>query len=53
MVYFFARLVLRILPTLQVQVQCELGNKFGCHPDNVLKLLMKAQELDLDVMGIR
>lgn len=50
--YPSARLVLRILPTLQVQVQCELGNKFGCHPNNVLKLLLKAQELDLDVMGI-
>ncbi|KAK3794571.1 hypothetical protein RRG08_003720 [Elysia crispata] len=47
-----ARLVLRILPTLQVQVQCELGNKFGCHPDNVLQLLMKAKELNLNVMGI-
>ncbi|GFN81472.1 ornithine decarboxylase [Plakobranchus ocellatus] len=47
-----ARLVLRILPTTQVQVQCELGNKFGCHPDNVLQLLLKAQELDLNVVGI-
>jgi len=33
-------------------VQCELGNKFGCHPDNACKLLAKAQELDLNVIGI-
>ncbi|RUS88763.1 hypothetical protein EGW08_003480 [Elysia chlorotica] len=51
-VYPEARLVLRILPTTQVQVRCQLGNKFGCHPDNALKLLMKAQELNLNVMGI-
>lgn len=47
-----ARLVLRILPTTQFKVQCELGNKFGCHPKNVETLLLKAQELDLNVMGI-
>jgi ornithine decarboxylase len=47
-----AKLVLRLLPTSQFKVQCELGNKFGCHPDNVWKLLAKAQELDLNVMGI-
>lgn len=47
-----ARLVLRLLPTTDFKCQCELGNKFGCHPDNVSKLLGKAQELDLNVMGI-
>jgi len=52
MLYPKAQCVLRILPTSQFKVQCELGNKFGCHPNNVLKLLTKAQELDLDVMGI-
>lgn len=47
-----AKLVLRILPTSHFKVQCELGNKFGCHPKNVKTLLLKAQELDLNVMGI-
>ncbi|XP_005095259.1 ornithine decarboxylase [Aplysia californica] len=50
--YPSARLVLRLLPTSHFKVQCELGNKFGCHPDNVGKLLAQAQELDLNVMGI-
>jgi len=47
-----ARLVLRLLPTTDFKVQCELGNKFGCHPDSVATLLARAQELDLNVMGI-
>lgn len=47
-----ARLVLRILPIAQVKVQCELGNKFGCHPSNVQKLLQKAKELGVNVMGV-
>lgn len=47
-----ARLVLRILPTAGFKVQCELGNKFGCSPNNVPKLLSKAQELDLNIVGI-
>lgn len=47
------RLVLRILPVAQVKVQCQLGNKFGCHPNNVHKLLLKAKELDVNVMGVR
>ncbi|KAK0046655.1 ornithine decarboxylase [Biomphalaria pfeifferi] len=51
-VYPNAKLVLRILPTSQVKVQCQLGNKFGCHPTNVSKLVTKAKELELDVMGI-
>lgn len=50
--YPSAKLVLRLLPTSQFKVQCELGNKFGCHPDNACKLLAKAQELDLNVVGI-
>lgn len=47
-----ARLVLRLLPTTEFKVQCELGNKFGCHPDSVATLLARAQELDLNVCGI-
>lgn len=47
-----ARLILRILPTSHFKVQCELGNKFGCHPNNVMQLLCRAQELNLNVMGI-
>jgi ornithine decarboxylase len=47
-----AKLVLRILPIAQVKVQCQLGNKFGCHPSNVHKLLQRAKELGVDVMGI-
>ncbi|BFZ16336.1 hypothetical protein BsWGS_19374 [Bradybaena similaris] len=47
-----AKLVLRILPVAQVKVQCQLGNKFGCHPSNVYKLLHRAKQLDVDVMGI-
>jgi ornithine decarboxylase len=51
-IYPDAKLVLRILPIAQVKVQCQLGNKFGCHPSNVHKLLLKAKELDINVMGI-
>jgi len=47
-----ARVVLRLLPSAHFKVQCELGNKFGCHPDNIYKLLSKAQELDLNLVGI-
>ncbi|BFY99178.1 hypothetical protein BsWGS_02218 [Bradybaena similaris] len=47
-----AKLVLRILPVAQVKVQCQLGNKFGCHPNNVHKLLLTAKELDVNVMGV-
>ncbi|KAK7504041.1 hypothetical protein BaRGS_00004773 [Batillaria attramentaria] len=47
-----ARLVLRILPPANFKVQCELGNKFGCHPHEARSLLAKAQELDLNVVGI-
>lgn len=46
-------MVLRILPIAQVKVQCQLGNKFGCHPNNVRKLLQRAKDLDVNVMGVR
>ncbi|XP_064626366.1 ornithine decarboxylase-like [Lineus longissimus] len=46
-----AKLVLRILPG-EFKSQCQLGCKFGCHPNHALKLLKKAKELDLNVMGI-
>lgn len=51
--FFFCSLVLRILPPANFKVQCELGNKFGCHPKDARALLMKALELDLNVIGIR
>ncbi|XP_076439975.1 ornithine decarboxylase-like [Babylonia areolata] len=47
-----ARLVLRILPPANFKVQCELGNKFGCHPDDARCLLTKAKEMGLNVVGI-
>lgn len=47
-----ASLVLRILPPANFKVQCELGNKFGCHPRDARRLLAKAQELGLNVVGI-
>lgn len=47
-----ARLVLRILPPANFKVQCELGNKFGCHPNEARPLLTKAKELGLNVVGI-
>lgn len=46
-----AKLVLRILPP-DSKAQCQLGMKFGCHPDNTSSLLKIARELGLDVMGI-
>jgi len=46
-----AKLVLRILPG-EFKSQCNLGIKFGCHPQHALKLLKTAKELDLDVIGI-
>ena len=52
-VFRYNRLVLRILPPANFKVQCELGNKFGCHPQDARSLLLKAQELDLNVVGIR
>jgi len=47
-----ARLLLRILPPADFKVQCELGNKFGCHPDDAPALLRKAKNLGLDVVGV-
>jgi len=47
-----ARLVLRILPPQDFKVQCQLGNKFGCHPDDTYDLLVEAKNLGLNVVGI-
>lgn len=47
-----ARLVLRILPPANFKVQCVLGNKFGCHPNDARTLLSKAKELGLNVVGV-
>lgn len=47
-----AKLVLRILPTSNFKVQCELGNKYGCHPDKARHLLEAARNLGLNVMGV-
>ncbi len=47
------RLVLRILPLSNFKVQCELGMKFGCHPNKARQLLEKAGELSLNVVGVR
>ncbi|XP_061175347.1 ornithine decarboxylase-like [Saccostrea echinata] len=47
-----ARLVLRILPPSNFKVQCELGNKYGCHPDKACALLEVARNLGLNVMGV-
>lgn len=47
------RLILRILPPDDTKAQCPLGLKFGCHPNNVAKLLHVAKELELNVVGIR
>ena len=52
-VFHYNRLVLRILPPASFKVKWELGNKFGCHPQDARSLLLKAQELDLNVVGIR
>jgi len=46
-----AKLVLRILPG-EFKSQCNLGIKFGCHPQHAMKLLKTAKELDLNVIGI-
>lgn len=47
-----AKLVLRILPPSNFKVQCELGNKYGCHPDKACTLLEVARNLGLNVMGV-
>ncbi|XP_013412534.1 ornithine decarboxylase-like [Lingula anatina] len=46
-----ARLVLRILPQVRKAV-VDLGQKFGCAIDNCKRLLLKAKELDLTVVGL-
>lgn len=45
------KLVVRIL-TDDSKSACQLGLKFGAPLDNVPKLLAKARELDLDVVGV-
>jgi len=47
-----ARLLLRILPPADFKVQCQLGNKFGCHPNDAAFLLRKAKALGLNVVGV-
>ncbi|OWF38568.1 ornithine decarboxylase 1-like [Mizuhopecten yessoensis] len=47
-----AQLVLRILPPTNFKVQCELGMKFGCHPNKARHLLEAAKRYNLTVMGV-
>ncbi|PVD27284.1 hypothetical protein C0Q70_12439 [Pomacea canaliculata] len=47
-----SRLLLRILPKSGFKHHGELGNKYGCHLEDVPHLLLKAQQLQLDVIGI-
>ncbi|PVD27288.1 hypothetical protein C0Q70_12443 [Pomacea canaliculata] len=46
------RLLLRILPKSGFKTHSELGNKYGCHLEDVPHLLLKAQQLQLNVIGI-
>jgi len=46
-----AKLVLRIVPG-NFKAQCNLGIKFGCHVSEINRLLEKAKELELDVIGV-
>ncbi len=48
-----SRLILRILPPDDSKSQCQLGMKYGCHPKTAKKLLYKAKELGLNVIGVR
>jgi len=47
-----AELVIRILPPEDTKCQCQLGMKYGIHPNKALHLLKKAMELDLNVVGV-
>ncbi|KAH3847749.1 ornithine decarboxylase-like isoform X2 [Dreissena polymorpha] len=47
-----AKLVLRILPSSNFKVLCDLGIKFGVNPVNAIHLLRAAKSLNLDVMGV-
>lgn len=47
-----AELVIRILPPDESKSQCQLGMKYGCHPKHALRLLSKAKDLDLNVIGV-
>ncbi|XP_074642319.1 ornithine decarboxylase-like [Tubulanus polymorphus] len=50
-VYPNAKLVLRILPG-NFKAQVDLGIKFGCHVKDTTRLLEKAKELELNVIGV-
>ena len=47
-----AQLIIRILPPPSKAV-CNLGCKFGVHPEETLDLLKKAKQLGLNVIGVR
>ncbi|PVD27287.1 hypothetical protein C0Q70_12442 [Pomacea canaliculata] len=47
-----SRLLLRILPKSGFKHHREIGNKYGCHLEDVPHLLLKAQQLQLNVIGI-
>ncbi|NP_001158445.1 ornithine decarboxylase 1 [Saccoglossus kowalevskii] len=50
-IYPDAELVLRIL-TDDSTAQCQLGLKYGCHPQHAPSLLRVAKELGLNVVGV-
>ncbi|KAK7095625.1 ornithine decarboxylase-like [Littorina saxatilis] len=47
-----ARLLLRILPPANFNVQYAFGDKFGCHQLQASSLLRTARDLGLDVVGV-
>ncbi|PVD27283.1 hypothetical protein C0Q70_12438 [Pomacea canaliculata] len=47
-----SRLLLRIVPKSGFKHHREIGNKYGCHLEDVPHLLLKAQQLQLNVIGI-
>jgi len=46
-----AQLIIRILPPPSKAV-CNLGCKYGVHPEEALDLLKKAKQLDLNIAGV-
>ncbi|ESO94475.1 hypothetical protein LOTGIDRAFT_178433 [Lottia gigantea] len=52
LLYPDAHLIIRILPPSNFKVQCDLGLKFGCHPNKAIDLLEKAKFLGLNVKGV-
>ena len=48
-----AELLIRILPPLSEKAKVPLGNKYGCRVAEARSLLIKAKELDLNVIGVR